>query len=91
MMVAAAEEADLQMVAEEAGAVVAVLDEEDVDDQITTTTGMVARITSLNSNRNKTTLLRTSRIENRISNLGFITRSTALDRLKFATMILHRT
>ena len=83
------------MVAEEAGAVVAVLDEEDVVDQIIITTGMVARITSLNSNnRNKTSqamLLRTSRIENRISNLGSVTRSTALDRLKFATMFRHRT
>ena len=61
------------MVAEEAGAVVAVLDEEDVDDQTIITTGMAARITSLNSNNRKVhsrisraMLLPTSRIESRM-------------------------
>ena len=93
-MVVAAEVAEIQMVAEEAEVVVVVLEEEDVDDQTIIITGMVERTTSLNNNRklhsNKISraTTQTSRIESRISNLEFITRSTASDRLKFATDML---
>ena len=93
-MVVVAEVAEIQMVVEEAEVVVAVQEEEDVDDQITIITGMVERTTSLNNNRklhsNKISraTTQTSRIESRISNLEFMTRSTASDRLKFATDML---